>query len=323
MDFNFYSRLESGHRIEYIDFCEKKLNGRRCSLLTAMFTRKPVLFLMVEEGFVMYFLVSLLRSLFLRRTSGLVFRGVDVLKSGIMKSGVKKNAMGFTRRIKFINNISIVPFYVEPELESICDEWIYDFQFWDRDVLCKSVGGVACIDLERRIREAANGRKILSAIGKQDKSKGFDSFIALYLSSEKLREKYLFVAAGKVSGFDETQILKFTNSGGLVIDKKISSAELVAMYKVTDVVWAAYSPEYDQSSGVFGRALQYENFVIVRAGSVISKIVKKVKSSYLEVQLEEYDVTVENLLGFNFVVNDELMLINDQNKLVDIVSGDF
>ena len=36
-------------------------------------------------------------------------------------------------------------------------------------------------------------------------------------------------------------------------------------------IWCCYSPEYDQASGVFGRAVQYGCIPIVREHSVIHK----------------------------------------------------
>jgi hypothetical protein len=64
------------------------------------------------------------------------------------------------------------------------------------------------------IEEQTQGRKVVCAIGRQDKSKGFDQFFHPYLSSKVLREKYLFVSDGVISGIDETLTREFEGLGG-------------------------------------------------------------------------------------------------------------
>ncbi|MEY8216618.1 MAG: hypothetical protein RPR97_19305 [Colwellia sp.] len=276
--FDFYSMSESGHRLEYIKFSEVELGGSRVFGWDLLKTKRPLLFLMVEESFFLYVLVALIRSLLGRRTVGLIFRGRECVQRSSLRLKVKYWLMRTLKRINNIRSISIVPFYVTPKIENICDDWIYDFQFWDKDFL-ESLTHKEEVDKAVKLIEAqAKGRKIICAIGKQDKSKGFDQFLRLYLSSEVLREKYLFVSGGKINGIDESLVSKFEGSGGLLINKRISDSELVALYKVANVIWACYSPDYDQSSGVLGRALQYEKAVIVRGESIAEKLSKKYKS---------------------------------------------
>ena len=176
------------------------------------------------------------------------------------------------RSIENIKSLSIIPFFVCPKAESICDDWIYDFQFWDKKFLESLTNKVEVDEVVEFIRSKAAGRRIVCAIGQQNKNKGFDEFVKLYLSSEGVQEKYLFVSGGKVSGIDEGLAEAFENSGGLLINKRISDSELVALYHAADVVWACYLPEYDQSSGVLGRALQYQKLVIVRRGSIAESL---------------------------------------------------
>ncbi len=269
MIFNFYSRLESGHRAEYITFSKLKLGGERVRGLQLLSSRKPLLFLMVEENFILYFLVALLRSLFKLKTVGLVFRAKECVVKDTARLKIKFMLFKILKPNKMVTSLSIVPFFVAPELCEICDDWIYDFQFWDVDFLESTVDdnnvGFALSD----IRDKAKGRKIVCAIGRQDTSKGFDKFIQLYINSAKLRGEFLFVSGGCVSGVDNVQLRAFEDCGALLWNRRISDSELVALYGAADVVWACYSPEYNQSSGVLGRALQYGKSVIVRRGSLM------------------------------------------------------
>jgi len=281
VNFDFYSMSESGHRLEYIKFSKVELGGARVFGWDLLITKNPLLFLMVEESFFLYILVALIRSLFGRRTVGLVFRGRECVQRSSLRLKVKYLVMRMLKRINNIRSISIVPFFVVPEIKNICDDWIYDFQFWDKGFLESLVEVAEVNKTVKSIEAQAKGRKVVCAIGKQDKSKGFDQFVRMYLSSETLREKYLFVSGGKVNDIDESLVKDFVESGGLLINKRISDSELVALYKAANVIWACYSPEYDQSSGVLGRALQYEKSVIVREGSIAEKLAIKFKSPVL------------------------------------------
>jgi len=313
-DFSFYSRSESGHRLEYIKFSESQLGGVRIAGLSLIKTPKPLLFLMVEESFLLYVLISLVRSLLGRRTVGLVFRAKECVQGNSLRLKIKYAIMRALRHINNVKSVSIVPFFVCPEVENICDYWIHDFQFWDREFLESLTCESEVVEVIEYIKAKAAGRKILCAVGKQDKSKGFDEFIRLYLSSEQLREEYLFVSGGKISGIDSELVKAFEGSGGLLIDKRISDSELVALYKAADVIWVCYAPDYDQSSGILGRALQYELAVIVRGGSVIESLAKN------KVHLIQCgDDTVDCLMSYKFIKNSEAegVTLSSKKTLLD------
>jgi len=278
-EFDFYSMSESGHRLEYIKFSESHLGGSRISGWELLKTKKPLLFLMVEESFSLYVLVSLVRALLRRRTVGLVFRAKECAQRSSLKLKAKYAVMQLIKRIKSISSLSIVPFFVCPEAENICDNWIYDFQFWDKKFLESLAYNNEVEQTLGLIKNKADGRKVVCAIGKQDKSKGFDHFIRLYINSEELRDNYLFVSGGKVNGIDEGLVDDFESCGGLLINKRVSDSELVALYKSADIVWVCYSPEYDQSSGVLGRAIQYGKLPIVRRGSIVELLARQICKS--------------------------------------------
>jgi hypothetical protein len=283
--FVFYSMNESGHRLEYIKFCESALGGSRVSGWDLITTRKVLLFLMVEESFLLYAAVSLYRALLGRKTVGLVFRAKECVKCSSIRLKVKYAVMLILKQVRDVKSLSIVPFFICEGAEKICDDWIYDFQFWDKDFLESMVEVSEVHKTVGLIEAQAQGRKVVCAVGRQDKSKGFDQFVSLYLSSQALREKYLFVSGGKVSGIDEALIEKFERLGGLLINKRISDSELVALYKASDFVWVCYSQQYDQSSGVLGRALQYKKNVIVRKGTIAERLA--LRSSSLVISFDE------------------------------------
>lgn len=277
--FGFYSMSESGHRLEYIKFSEVELGGSRVFGRDLLRVKGPLLFLMVEESFFLYVFVALIRSLLGRRTVGLVFRGRECVQRNSLRLKVKYWVMRMLKRINNIRSISIVPFYVAPKIESICDDWIYDFQFWDKKFLESLTNRLEVDEVVKLVENKACGRKVICAIGKQDEDKGFNEFVKLYLSSEGIREKYLFVSGGKVVGIDQALIEDFESSGGLLINRRISDSELVGLYQTAHIIWACYSQAYDQSSGVLGRALQYQKMVIVREGSLAESLASESSST--------------------------------------------
>ncbi|MBR9911304.1 MAG: hypothetical protein GYB33_13230 [Gammaproteobacteria bacterium] len=270
--FNIYSKYETGHRLDYIKFSESQLGGGRVYGVELLLTAKPLLFLMVEESFLLYFFVSICRALFGRKTVGLVFRAKECVQKNSLRLKLKYALMKILKNVNNIRCISIVPFFLCEGAEKICDDWIYDFQFWDKEFLEAMANSNEVSEARKLIYEKANGRKIVCAIGKQDKRKGFDQFVQLYLSSESIREKYLFVSGGEISGIDEKLVSNFEFCGGLLINRRVSDSELVALYEVADVIWVCYSVDYDQSSGILGRALQYSKAVIVRKGSIAERL---------------------------------------------------
>ena len=282
--FNIYSRGEDGHRSDYIAFFETELMARRRTMRTGLVSRDPLLFLMVEEAFFQYFLISLIRSFFGRKTAGLVFRPLPCLAKATPKLHLKYCLLRVLKVLPRSESISIVPFCVLPNIKEICNARIFDIQFWDLSFLLANKDREKIETLKAELRQQANGRKILSLIGKQDELKGFELVAKSYLASEDFRGKYLMVSGGVVSGTSTELIEQLTASGAVIMNHRISDEELIALYEAGDVVWACYAPEYDQSSGVLGRALQFGKPVIVREGSVAEKICIEEEHPYCAVQ---------------------------------------
>ena len=298
-EFVFYSRGESGHRPEYIDFCEEVLPGRRKRLVVAFFSKKPLLFLMVEEGVFQFFFVSMMRSLVGLKTSGLVFRAGEAIRSNTLRHRIKCGLFRALKKKSKVRLLSIVPFFVDSKIEAICDDWVYDFQFLDKDFLMRR-GERKDIDrFVAEIRKQAQGRKVVCAIGKQDKGKGFEKFCELYATSQSVRDRYLFVSGGRVSNNCLSFSINFEDSGGRLYNRFINDSELIALYEVSDVIWACYSPEYDQSSGVLGRAYQFGKAVLVREGAVSDRVATRLRMNVRRAEWHEVSSFEESLASLD------------------------
>lgn len=298
MRFDFYSRTDMGHRAEYVKFCQSQLGGRRVGVRAMLVTNKPLLFLMIEENFILYFCIAILRSLFGLKTTGLAFRAKECVESKDAKLKVKYILLRVLKTIGRVKTLSIVPFFAYPKAEEVCDDWVYDFQFWDREFL-ESITEIHAVNSTvKKILEIANGRRVVCAVGKQDIDKGFDFYAMTYSNSKALRDEFLFVAGGKIQGIDKKTVSTFKNHGGYLIDRRISDDELVALYHVADVVWACYTPIYDQSSGVLGRALQYGRTAIVRKGSLASILAVKQSESVITCHFHSTEPLTVDLLRY-------------------------
>ena len=59
-------------------------------------------------------------------------------------------------------------------------------------------------------------------------------------------------------------------AGGVFVDRQLRDDEILPIYAMADVVWTCYRPDYDQSSGIFGRAIQLDKPTIVRRESYLA-----------------------------------------------------
>jgi hypothetical protein len=271
-----YSRGENGHRGQYIAFVTELLNAERISERQIFGCRKAVFYLMVEDSFALYVLGSLWRAMFGRQTVGLLFRPTAALTGTALRHKIKRWTLQVLKLIPCVKTLTIIPFSVAPEFARIADGWIYDLQLWDldeRDYLQvsrlrevdKGEPGVA-------IGQSRRGRQVVTAIGTQDYNKGFDTFAKAWTESSELQAEYLFAFGGKVAPALKLVRDEFERFGGVAVDRRISDEELMSLYAAADAIWCLYSADYDQASGIFGRAVQLGVPALVREGSFSHKL---------------------------------------------------
>ena len=267
------TRSLDGHRREYVDqfraiFSDKGLEVDVVSQgLGALGVGDPVLFLMVEEDLFAYVGVSMLRGLTGRRTVGLLFRGQEAACGRALKLRVKRILLRMLKAVRGVTTLSIVPFDACPALAMVADDCIDDPQPWDLLDLKPPR-----TPLSEEVEQQAGNRKVVVSLGLQNPGKGVGFFMQAWQAEADLREDWLFVAAGRVSSDLAAEADSFREAGGLVVDRFITDAELRSLYGVATVIWGVYSPEYDQASGIFGRAVQFNRPIIVRKGSAVERI---------------------------------------------------
>jgi len=280
-----YSQSEDGHRRSYLDFFTRTFKGRRVTRGEVWLARQPVFFLMIEENFAFFVLAATFRAVLGRRTVGLLFRPLPALRGKGLRLVTKRTILSWLKRMRSVATLAILPFSVEPEFARIATGWIYDPQLWDLNEVDRAVGTVRPGDnsfLAPAIRQAGE-RKVVVAVGRMDRAKGFDSFARAYARSPDIRSHALFMSCGAINegvARDRTMLIE---AGGIVYDRELTDRELLEVYGAADVVWCCYAADYDQASGILGRAVQLGLPVIVRAGSLIERLCQEEAAPYLAI----------------------------------------
>lgn len=276
----------SGHRGSYQDlFCKllalRPSTGSAWRKIHSLVIAPHVLFATLDGEEFAYATIGLVRAMLGRSTVGLFLRPQGCFKK-TAKGAVKGRLFRLLKRVKAVHTLTILPFEIDQRYAEVADNWIYDPQLWDL-----SVDGLPLLpetDLSRRVEALRDGRKVMIFIGGANLRKGFDGFVA---QAEAQSESLLCVSAGQVSPECKRHAERLVALGMIVEDRFVTDNELLSLYKVADLAWCCYAPEYDQSSGVFGRAVQSRCGAIIRNGSQLEIFVYKFglkKASNIEIQ---------------------------------------
>jgi len=274
--------VDDGHRPSYRDLFARLLDlepstgpirGRRFLRLVRA---RRVFFATVDDDYAGFLTVALLRSLLRKPTSGLFLRPLQCFRTERpIIYPMKRRVFRCLCRLPRLRLLSIIPHDIRPELREVTHYWIHDPQMWDLWV--DGPPTLPDTDLSRRVEVARQGRKVMIFIGGAHLRKGFDGF------AEKARAEAnttLFVSAGRVSPECAPHAERLRALGMIVEDRFVTDEEILSLYKVADLAWCRYSPDYDQASGVFGRALQTGVEPVVRSGSVLEKLLFETENDH-------------------------------------------
>lgn len=271
-----YTRTLAGHRAAYLKFGIERLGGTRITGFSLITHKSPVLWLMVEDNFGLFVASSLARALLGRRTVGLLFRPKPAAYGKTLRLRIKRLALRALRPISKIQTLSIIPTTLELGIAPIVDGWVHDFHFWDlsqhqlkRITTMRNTG--ECVDPEswsifNQCRAHANGRPLLVALGVQSHLKGTKILAATM--REGGTKGWAVLVAGQFERGLEYVRLEIEAQGGMVINRYLTDSEMEAAYAAATAIWCLYDPDYDQSSGILGRAAQLRIPAVVRMGSI-------------------------------------------------------
>jgi len=269
-----YDRHTDGHRRDYFRVLQRSLgasvltgDARTCwrQLLAA-----PHLVCSTCDDYLDTFaLLCAARSLLGRRTVGLSIRAETAVRRRDATGALKRAWLLALRGMPRAHLVTLMPMWAEPALRRYASDWMYDLQLWDLPWL--EAPAPVPPPLADELRRAADGRRVVVAIGHQRQVKGVHYFMQLYADAD-IRARYLFACVGPDWDLDASEVALFRSSGGLFLDREVSDDEILPLYAAADAIWACYHPDYDQSSGIFGRAVQLGQPTLVRSGSYLGTL---------------------------------------------------
>ena len=291
-----YVERDDGHRQSYQAIISKWLDveplyGRVDMRLLGKMVRAPrLIFSTIDDNYFTFILISLVRAVCGRRTVGIFLRPAQCFTGTRFYHRWKRRAFSMLRRVRSIAVLTIVPFAVRPEFASVARDWIHDPQMWD---VGERNGIVPVTPLAQSLEKAASGRRILCFVGGVSVIKGIEFLRDIACADTGLADRYLVAVMGKSDTESAGRVEELAACGAMVVDRHLSDSELESLYGVADMIWACYRPDYDQASGVFGRAFQTGKTSVVRSGSVIEQYADYVGAKVLAIDYGEPARAVE------------------------------
>jgi len=280
-----------GHRRQYVEVLERELLAGAPDLDLKVVEAKPgavlrtQFYASLDDHWVAFALSALLGTLLGRRTVGLSLRPGDCFREDAYRYRVKRLLFQILSRLPKVEILTILQFEVDPRYSEVATNWIYDPQLWDLPVLGDLAKSETPLSVE--VRSTAEERRIIVAFGRQNRGKAFDYFAQIWKERPDIKEQFLFVAAGKVLPDCADAAQDFVAAGGLLFDRYLDDSELFSLYRVADFVWSCYAPNYDQASGIYGRAVQMSVPSIVRSGSHLETLGSLIKHPTLAIPFSE------------------------------------
>ena len=267
---------DDGHRREYQELFIALFDlapivgrvGRRN--IRALLRARSVLFGTIEDHYIGFVVVALLRAILGLPTVGLFLRPQRCFKAdGTLRRTLKGWFFSALKRVQRISVCTIIPFAFAPHYAKVARFGVMDPHMWDK---LKPSSCAHDADLAAWVIEQARGRRVLAFLGGVTPIKGAEFLMSLLRHPEWPEDKFFVVIAGKVSAECANSIQHISRSRALVIDRMISDVEFDTLYSYSDWIWACYRPDYDQASGIFGRALQFGKVPILRKGSLVDQM---------------------------------------------------
>lgn len=296
-----YAQSTSGHRRSYLDglgelFGLQPVSGKiDHRLFRRLVAARSVLFATLDDHVPSFLAVACARTLRGRKTMALFLRAQKCFEDGRWYYPLKRNAFRILKRQPGLTLASITPFSVTPRHREVAHAGVIDPQYWDLhdgNILRPP----ASTALAANVLAQANGRHVVCALGTLSLNKGIDFLADTLQRHPRLAEKMLVVAAGHVPLDARGSASRMTKAGALVIDRFMSDAELESLYTAADSVWACYAPDYDQASGIFGRAVQFGVLPMLRAGSVTEAFAKVHSLDHVSAPYGNHEALAASLL---------------------------
>ncbi|RVB80575.1 MULTISPECIES: hypothetical protein [unclassified Mesorhizobium] len=259
------------------------------TLFRRLVAAERLLFASLDDDMLSFGAVAAMRGLLQRPTVALFLRAQKCFEAGRWYYRGKRITFRILRRIPRLMIATITPFDAAPQYAEVAHAGVCDPQYWDLQHDGKTMRQPHSTALAEEVLARAAGRRVLFSLSSFSALRGMDFLAQTLKRFPKLAERVLVVAAGRVPAASASLSASLLSSGALVIDRFVTSRELESLYGVADSVWACYAPEYDQASGIFGRAIQLGVPPITRKGSVIACFSAAAGINHFSVQYDDYE----------------------------------
>lgn len=300
-----------GHRREYQELFTSLFDlvpivGRVGSRnIWALKSARSLLFGTIEDHYIGFVAVALLRAILGLPTVGIFLRPQKCFKAnGTLRRTIKGWFFSGLKRVPQLSVCTIVPFAFAPHYAKVARFGVMDPHMWDK---LKPATRAYDADLASLVIEQAHGRRILAFLGSVTPIKGIEFLMSLLRQPGWPEDKIFVVVAGKVVADLEEPLQRILRSRVLVIDRTISDLELDTLYNYCDWIWACYRPDYDQASGIFGRAVQFGRVPIVRAGAQIDHIATELGLTAIRLDFDK--------------VNDGMLTLDGSQEIACVPDG--
>lgn len=297
-----FSLKSDGHRSDYNKFLMSSLDN--AELVSRFDDCDVMIFMMIEESFFEFSVISLFRALRGKKTSGFLFRLKPVASPNSTRLYVKGLILKFLRLFKSIRVFSIHDPTILQNGSDYVSDWIYDFQLWDlfKSPIYKEVH----LARSSRINKLDSDPMVIVALGTQDENKGIIDLIDLVKLRNSSGANFSFRIYGKLHSKYAADLLGLIDGRDCCVNDYVSDEMLWKGYKEADLIWAFYSSAYDQASGVAGRAAQFDVPVIVRENSIISNVLMKINAKVLPIK---HSSEILKITKSHLIFNDSTALI--------------
>ncbi|MBX9767011.1 MAG: hypothetical protein K2X47_07055 [Bdellovibrionales bacterium] len=259
-----------GHRPSYFEVFKRELGfttawGPFFKNLGSLISTPRLLSLTIDDYLISFATLSFLRAAMGKPTLGVSLRIENMFQHLTLKRWGKRLIYRLLLKTPGVTVCSLKPFFLEPRLSTVARAWIYDPQWWDLLVAPVPVKNPSS-EIQHQLEALANSSTTLVVLpGHQSLIKGLEIFTQF----AKKNPQFTCVCIGPNSDIPETFWKEFNAAGGKQILTNLSEEDLAWIYKKADVIWACYRTDYDQSSGIFGRALQRGKKVAIRSQSFL------------------------------------------------------
>ena len=271
-----YQKVDGGHRngwaltIESMTGLTLKRKIGGVQDLQSILSAKVFFDLSIEDGVMSFFFISLIRALLRRKSIGIMLSPWDCYRPNKPSDKLRRFAFIMLKKLDHVKVICMIPFEMDERYRDIADDWIYDPEFWDMHAIEERRSVVR--NIAKSVKNTPTGKLRLLYLGSASSEKGFDFLAKLFLENKHMFTKFDLSIVGKISKPYQHIARHLREAGAHVVDEFVSDERMFSFIKKSSLMWCCYSPNYDASSGIFGRAIQFNKIPLVRSSSRLEKL---------------------------------------------------